>query len=172
MDNTAAVATDRFAPALRIIESHGKDRSKLIPILQAVQEAYRYLPEDVLAFIAGTLDISPARVYGVVTFFSHFTMEPKGKHVLKVCDGTACHVRGSSGLIDAIRAALKLEEGNSTTADMLFTLETVSCLGACGLAPVMLVNDTVHAQMTPAKVVELVAGIRAAEKGGTHGSAH
>ncbi|MDR1941128.1 MAG: NADH-quinone oxidoreductase subunit NuoE [Endomicrobium sp.] len=146
----------KFDKVCRILEENSYDGAKLIPILQAVQREYRYLPEPILAFIASSLNVSPAKVYGVATFFAHFTLKPKGKHIIKVCDGTACHVKKSTTLIDAIKKTLALEDGQTTTKDMLFTLETVSCLGACGLAPVMLVDEDVHGQMTPDKVSALI----------------
>ncbi len=149
----------KFNRVCQIIEENNFDKSKLIPILQAVQNEYRYLPEEILAFIASSLNISPARVYGVATFFAHFTLKPKGKHIIKVCDGTACHVKKSTGLIDAIKNKLGLKDKEHTTKDMLFTLETVSCLGACGLAPVLLIDENVHGQVTPDKVAQLMDGI-------------
>lgn len=155
----------KFEKVCEIIHAHGNDASKLIPILQAVQEEYRYLPEEVMTFVATSLDISPAKVYGVATFFSHFALTPKGKHVIKVCDGTACHVKRSSDIIDAIRAKLNLTESKNTTPDMLFTLETVSCLGACGIAPVVVINDDVHGAMNREKTSELIDMIIKEEEG-------
>ncbi len=149
----------KFDRVCQILEDNKRDKAKLIPILQAVQEVYRYLPEEILAFIASSLNISPARVYGVATFFSHFTLKPKGKHIIKVCDGTACHVKKSTLLIDAIKTKLKLAANETTTKDMLFTVETVSCLGACGLAPVMVVDNNVHGQVTPEKVSKIIDDI-------------
>ncbi|MDR2425821.1 MAG: NADH-quinone oxidoreductase subunit NuoE [Endomicrobium sp.] len=146
----------KFNRVCQIIEENNFDKSKLIPILQAVQNEYRYLPEEILAFIASSLNISPARVYGVATFFAHFTLKPKGKYIIKVCDGTACHVKKSRGLIDAVKNKLNLKDGEYTTKDMLFTLETVSCLGACGLAPVLLMNEDVYGQVTPDKIIKLI----------------
>jgi NADH-quinone oxidoreductase subunit E len=134
---------------LRILEAFQRDKTKLVPILQAVQEEYRYLPEEVMTFVATNLGISPARVYGVATFYSHFALEPKGKYVVRVCDGTACHVKGASDLVEALEAKLSLGKGRKTTPDLLFTLETVSCLGACGLAPAMVVNEDIHGQISP-----------------------
>ncbi len=147
---------ENFDKVKQILEENGKDKARLIPILQAVQEVYKYLPEDALNFIASELEISPARVYGVATFFAHFTLNPKGKHIIKVCDGTACHVKKSTLLIDAIKTKLNLKDNQNTTSDMLFTLETVSCLGACGLAPAMVVDDEVYGQVTPEKVNSLL----------------
>ncbi|GAB1348229.1 NADH-quinone oxidoreductase subunit NuoE [Ignavibacteriales bacterium] len=157
-------AARKFAKVCEILEKYNYKSEKLIPVLQAVQEEYRYLPEDVLAFIATTLDISPARIYGVATFYSHFALAPKGKFVIKVCDGTACHVKGSLPLIDEIRKTLNLKQGKETTDDLLFTLETVSCLGACGIAPVVVVNDEVHSLMTPGKTTVMIEEIMSKEK--------
>lgn len=153
----------KFDKVCIILEKYEYKSSKLIPILQEVQEEYRYLPEDVLTFVATSLDISPARVYGVATFYSHFALEPKGKYVIKVCDGTACHVIGSQPLIKAMRDKLGLSGEKQTTDDMLFTLETVSCLGACGLAPVVVVNEDVYSQMTPAKCLKVIEEIMTKE---------
>jgi NADH-quinone oxidoreductase subunit E len=142
----------KFSKVCEIMEKHSYSANKLIPILQEVQEEYRYLPEEVLIFIAISLDLSPARVYGVATFYSHFALKPKGKYVIRVCDGTACHVKNSHKIIDAIKKRLNVTEEKNTTEDMLFTLETVSCLGACGIAPVVVINETVHPLMTPERI--------------------
>ena len=160
--------TDRFKPAVQILTDYGYDSTKLIPILQKVQDAYHYLPEDVMRFLANELKISPAKVFGVATFFAHFSTMPKGKHIIKVCNGTACHVKGSASIINAVKTKLKLKEGQETTEDMLFTLECVSCLGACGLAPVMVIDDTVHGQMTADKAAALIDEVIKAEA--THGN--
>lgn len=147
----------RFQRVLDILDSYDRDPSKIIPILQAVQEEYRYLPEEIMTYVATALDISPAKVYGVATFYSHFSLEPKGAYVIKVCDGTACHVKGSGTLVGMLREKLGLTQKKKTTDDMRFTVETVSCLGACGLAPVMLVNDQVYGQVTPERADEILA---------------
>ncbi len=147
-----------------ILEKHGRKPSRLVPILQAVQEEYRYLPEEVLTYVATALDVSPARVFGVATFYSHFAIQPKGKHIVRLCDGTACHVKDSMPILDAIRKRLKLEGAKKTTDDMLFTVETVACLGACGLAPVVVVDNHVHGAMTPASGVKLVEEIISREQ--------
>lgn len=152
-----------------ILEQNKRDPSRLIPILQAVQEEYRYLPEEILTFVATSLNLTPARVYGVATFYSHFTLKPKGKYIIRICDGTACHVKKSTALLDAMRQKLQLKPGQNTTADMLFTIETVSCLGACGLAPVVVINEDVHGQMTPHKAVALIEEVMQKE-GCAHGN--
>jgi NADH-quinone oxidoreductase subunit E len=137
--------------------------NELIPILQAVQEEYRYLPEDVMNFVAVSLGIPAARVFGVASFYSHFTLQPKGKYVIKICDGTACHVKKSTEILKALREHLGLASGQQTTNDMLFTIETVACLGTCGLAPAMVINEEVHGLLTPEKAVEYIRQIQAKE---------
>ena len=103
--------TDRFTPAAKILKEHQYDEAKLIPILQKVQDEYKYLPEDIMRFIANELEISPDKVFGVATFFAHFAITPKGKHIIKVCNGTACHVKGSSFVINTVKDKLKLKDG-------------------------------------------------------------
>ena len=155
--------SDRFAAATQILKEFGKDSAKLIPILQKVQDAYGFLPEDIMRFVANELEISPARVFGVATFFAHFAITPKGKHIVRVCNGTACHVKGSAAVINMVRDVLKLKPGQDTTEDGLFTLECVSCLGACGLAPVMVMDETVHGQITAQKAAQIIDEVRKQE---------
>ena len=132
-----------------IIQELGGKKSNLIAILQKVQEIYRYLPEEAMIYIGTKIEgLSPATVFGVATFYAQFSLEPKGKYEIRVCDGTACHVRGSMPVLNAIKSKLKLQDGKFTTEDGLFSLEIVSCLGACGLAPVVVINDKVYPQMT------------------------
>lgn len=169
-ENPTADYTRQFGKVCEILDKYERKSSKLIPILQAIQHEYRYLPEDVLTYVATSLNLSPANVYGVATFYSHFALEPKGLYVVKVCDGTACHVKGSGRLVDTIEDKLGLDEKRRTTADMLFTLETVSCLGACGLAPVVVINEDVHGQVNDEKVISLIDDIIAKEKGGKNGN--
>ncbi|HON69120.1 MAG TPA: NAD(P)H-dependent oxidoreductase subunit E [Phycisphaerae bacterium] len=155
----SGLAVRRFERVCSILDEHDRQASKLIPILQAVQEEYRYLPTEVLTYVATALGLPPARVFGVASFYAHFALEPKGKYVVKLCDGTACHVKRSIPILEAIRERLGLDDKRRTTPDMLFTVETVSCLGACGLAPVVVVNEDVHGQMTPESAVALVEEI-------------
>ncbi len=149
----------KFDRVCAILEQNNYSPSKLIPILQAIQEEYRYLPEKILTFVATSLGIPPAKVYGVATFYSHFALKAKGKYVIKICDGTACHVRNSIPIVEALRKRLELSETKNTTDDMMFTIETVSCLGACGLAPVVVINDDVHSLMTPEKALVVIENI-------------
>lgn len=154
----------KFEKVCDVLDRYERDPSKLIAILQAIQDEYRYLPEEVLTYVATSLGLPPSRVYGVATFYSHFSLAPKGKYVVRVCDGTACHVKGSMPLLEAVREKLSLPDGTNTTPDMLFTVETVSCIGACGLAPAMLINDDVYGQVTPEKGVSLVEEIMESEQ--------
>lgn len=132
-----------------IMASYEYKKSNLIAILQQVQELFTYLPEDAMTFIGTKIEgLSPATVYGVATFYAQFSLEPKGKYKIKVCDGTACHVRGSMSVLNAVKTKLRLGEKCMTTEDGMFSLEIVSCLGACGLAPVVVINDKVYPQMT------------------------
>lgn len=158
-------ATRPFERVCAILDKHQRDAARLIPILQEVQEEYRYLPEEVMTFVATALDLPPARVYGVATFYAHFALEPKGRHVIRLCDGTACHVKQSEPILRALQRRLGLTDQTRTTPDMLFTIEVVSCLGACGLAPVVVIDDEVHGQVTPEQAVELVDAIAQKEKG-------
>jgi NADH-quinone oxidoreductase subunit E len=146
----------KFERVSAILERYAYRPAGLIPILQAVQHEYQYLPEEVLTFVATSLDVPPARVFGVATFYAHFALQPKGKHVIRVCDGTACHVKHSLPVLDALREKLGTSDQNKTSADMLFTVETVACLGACGLAPVVVIDEQVHGAMTPERAVALV----------------
>jgi NADH-quinone oxidoreductase subunit E len=166
---TAHVAVDRagkFRKVCGILERHDYRPSGLIPILQAVQHEYQYLPEEVLTFVATSLDLPPARVFGVATFYAHFALEQKGKHVIRVCDGTACHVKQSLPILSAIHEKLGTSEKQKTSVDALFTVETVACLGACGLAPVLVIDEQVYGGMTPERAVALVDEIKTRENAG------
>ena len=147
-----------------IAETHDYKKQALISILQDIQNEYRYLPEDILIYVAGLLDVSKAKIYGVATFYENFSLEPKGKYVIKICDGTACHVRKSIPILNRLRKDLKLKEDQHTTEDALFTVETVSCLGACGLAPVITINDKVYGKVTPNSTSALLKEIREGEE--------
>lgn len=165
---TASIAIDRagkFRKVCDILDRYEYRPSGLIPILQAIQHEYQYLPEEVLTYVATSLDVPPARVFGVATFYAHFALEPKGKHVIRACDGTACHVRQSLPILNALHQALGTDSKRKTTADALFTVETVACLGACGLAPVLVIDEQVYGGMTPERALALVNEIKARESG-------
>jgi len=159
-----------FQSVCKALDRHNYEPSRLIPILQAIQDEYRYLPEDVLTYVATALGVPPARVFGVATFFAHFALEAKGKYVVRLCDGTACHVKQSIPILEAIRQKLGLSEKVKTTPDMLFTVETVACLGACGLAPAMVVNEDVHGQMTPDTALKVIEAIQVGEQARVNGA--
>lgn len=143
-----------------ILQEHDYNSTLLIAIMQDIQKVYRYLPEEALCYIAKKLKISEAKIYGVATFYENFSLQPKGKYLIKICDGTACHVRKSVPILEEFYNTLGVSEEKNTTDDMLFTVETVSCLGACGLAPVCTVNDHVHPAMTPEKAKDLIRALR------------
>jgi NADH-quinone oxidoreductase subunit E len=155
----------KFERVCDIVDRNGRNPARLIPILQAVQAEYRYLPEEILTCVATSLSISPARVFGVATFYSLFTLKPKGKYLIRVCDGTACHVKRSEDLREAIQKRLRLRPGRETTSDMLFTVETVNCLGACGLAPALLVNDKFFGRLAPEGAAAIIDEIIRKEAG-------
>lgn len=142
-----------------IISRHG-DKKPIVAILQDIQEEYRYLPKEALFYLADAINVSIAKIYSVATFYENFSLEPKGKYVIKICDGTACHVRKSIPILNALRKQLSLSESKKTTDDGLFTLETVSCLGACGLAPVMVINEKVYPAMTPESATAVVEELK------------
>ena len=148
-----------YKKADEIIEHYERCAASLIPIMQDIQAEYRYLPAELLTYVAGMIG-AEAKAFSVATFYENFSFEPKGKYIIKVCDGTACHVRKSIPVKEAFMKELGLSNKKHTTDDMMFTVETVSCLGACGLAPTCMVNEEVHAKMTPEKVVELINRLR------------
>ncbi len=143
-----------------VLEKHDCDKTRIIAIMQDVQEHYRYLPQDALTYIARKVGMSESKLYGVATFYGNFSLDAKGKYVLKVCRGTACHVRKSHDVLKALYEATGTSEQKASSDDGLFSIEIVSCLGACGLSPVVMVNDTVHAAMNPDKARELIAQLR------------
>ena len=129
-----------FSQIDEILDRRGRTPQATIAILQDIQELYNYLPHEVFPYIAKALGIGDAKLYGVATFYKNFSLEPKGKCIIHCCDGTACHVRGSMPVLSAVRKELGLKDGQATTDDGRFTVETVACLGACGLAPVLTVE--------------------------------
>jgi len=134
-----------------IVDEYGCNRDSLISILQDVQNEYHYLPEDMLRQVARRLELPLIQVYGVATFFKAFSLKPRGEHMVRVCLGTACHVRGAPAVLDEVKRRLGVEPGE-TTKDMQFTLETVNCLGACALGPLLVMDDKYQGQMSPGKI--------------------
>lgn len=140
----------------KIISKHKGKPGSLIPVLEEAQVSLEYLPVSVQKKIAKDLNLPLSRVYGVVTFYSFFTMTPRGKHTVRVCLGTACYVRGGKALSETLQKEFGIKEGE-TTEDRMFTLESVRCLGACGLGPVVVVDEDVHGRVKPAKVKEILS---------------
>lgn len=163
MEATQAMI-DHLAAVNKILEKNNYSEARLIPILQEVQAVYKYLSKDMISYVATSIGVPPSRVYGVATFYAHFSLQPKGRHIIKLCDGTACHVKKSHGILNALYEKLNLSADKRTTDDLLFTIETVSCLGACGLAPVMVVDEDVYGQVTPEQACEVVDKLIAGEK--------
>ncbi len=147
-----------------ILNKYQSNKAYLIAVLQEIQNEYNFLPEDILEYVAKKMEINLSKIFSVATFYENFSLIPKGKYIIKICDGTACHVRKSIPILNAMRKELGLSETKHTTDDMLFTVETVSCLGACGLAPVITVNDKVHAKMTPESAIEIIKTLRSEGK--------
>ncbi len=152
--------SDVTAEALNaLLENYTGLPSELIPILQDVQDVFSYVPEQAMKRVAQFLNVADSAVYGVVTFYAQFYLTPQGKHKIKVCQGTACHVRGADEILKAIEAELGVSAGEST-ADGEFTLERVACFGSCALAPVVVLNDKVYGNVTPDQAVTLLKGVK------------
>lgn len=147
-----------------ILEKYDYKQNMIIAIMQDIQGEYRYLPKEALNYVGGKLHMTAASLAGVATFYENFSLTEKGKYIIRVCDGTACHVKKSADIQQALYDAIGMTAEDNMSADGLFTIERVACLGACGLAPVCTVNGVVHAQMTPKKARELIAELREAEK--------
>lgn len=146
-----------------IINRYGEDKRFLIAILQDIQDRERYLPREALCRVAERLNMPLIDVYGVATFYSAFSLEPRGKHEITVCMGTACHVRGGQRILEEFERQVGVEAGH-TTEDLQFTLETVNCLGCCAIGPVVVVDGEYHGEMTSSRVKVLVNGCRQQEK--------
>ena len=144
-----------------IINKYGGNHDSVISILQDVQAEYHYLPETALRLVAKHLELPLIQVYGVATFFKAFSLKPRGEHLVRVCVGTACHVRGAQSVLDEVKRQLGIGEGE-TTEDMMFTLETVNCLGACALGPIMVVDGEYYGEMSPKKAKTIINGYKKA----------
>ena len=149
-----------FGAIDNILAEVGCAPSAIIAVLQSIQEHFHYIPREVFPYLSEKLGVGEAKIYSVATFYENFSLEPKGKFVIKVCDGTACHVRKSIPILTQLRSEPGLSEDKPTTDDLGFTVETVSCLGACGLAPALTVNDKVYPAMTPEKASRLLKELR------------
>ncbi len=148
-------SSNPFSPIDEILVQYQGVEGSLIPVLQQAQHVHGYLSKELIKYIAGKMSIPVSRIYGVVTFYSQFHLNPRGKHIIRVCQGTACHVRGGKMILQALEDNLHIAAGQ-TTPDLNFTLETVACIGACGLAPVMMIDEDTHGRLTPEFVVEVL----------------
>jgi len=160
-----AVSSPHDQPTLQeILDKYSQEEGALIPVLQEVQATYGYLSKEAMRAIGKALHLSPAQVYSVATFYAQFHTRPSGKHIIRVCRGTACHVRGSDQILAVLEKRLGLQAGG-TTPDLQFTLETVACIGACGLAPTMVISEETYGHMTIDKVQRLLKdlGVQAEE---------
>jgi len=143
----------------QLLEKHESEPGALIPILQEIQESFGYLPEETLVFVSEEVGIPLGKIYGVVTFYSQFYLSPRGKNIIRVCHGTACHIGGAERISEAVSEELGVGEG-ATTEDGEFTVERVACLGCCSLAPCVMVNDETHARLSPRKIKRIVKKYR------------
>lgn len=152
--------TEKYAKLKQSIEAHREEKGALMPVLQEAQELFGCVPMDVQQIIADGLGTTLSDVYGVTTFYSQFSLQPKGQYVVGVCLGTACYVKGSAKVLDKVMDELKIRVGK-TTPDGKFTLQATRCLGACGLAPVMMINDEVYGRLTPDEIPAILEKYKA-----------
>jgi len=153
------VLTRTFDKVERILQKYDYRPEMLIKILLEVQREYRHIPREVVNYIGVALGIPPAKIYGVATFYAQFSLKPKGEYTILVCDGTACHMEGSMNLIKSIEEEIGIKPGE-VTQDLKFSLDKVGCLGACALAPAMVINDEVYGHLTPEKVKEILRKLK------------
>ncbi|MGC8819515.1 MAG: NADH-quinone oxidoreductase subunit NuoE [Fervidobacterium sp.] len=151
--------TRTFDKVEKILEKYGRKKEMLIKILLEVQKEYRHIPREVVNYLGVALGISPAKIYGVATFYAQFSLKPKGEYTILICDGTACHMEGSMSLVKAIEEEVGIKPGE-VTHDLKFSLDKVGCLGACALAPVMVINGEVYGNLTPEKVREILKNLK------------
>lgn len=151
--------TRTYSKVEEILKKYEYKKEMLIKILLEVQKEYRHIPKDVVYYIGTALGIPPAKIYGVATFYAQFSLKPKGEYTILICDGTACHMEGSMSLVKAIEEEIGIKPGE-VTADLKFSLDKVGCLGACALAPAMVINDEVYGKLTPEQVKEILRKLR------------
>ncbi|MBR1607039.1 MAG: NAD(P)H-dependent oxidoreductase subunit E [Clostridia bacterium] len=156
MNTDQTAEQEQYAAVARVIEQYRQKPGSLIMVLHAAQEIFGYLPMELQQFIADGMDIPVSEVCGVVSFYSFFSTQKRGKHTIRMCQGTACYVRGGKKVVEAIKKELGVDVGG-TTADGQFTFEIVRCIGSCGLAPAMMVDDDVYKQVTPTKLRGILA---------------
>lgn len=156
--NEMSTATKDVAQVTKDIVAPWKGKKGgIIPILQKVQHEFGYLPDKAMVTISEETKVALAELYGVATFYAQFHLKPRGRHIIRVCRGTACHVRGSLGILERVISELKLHEGEVTTPDLRFTIEPVACIGACGLAPCVMVDDETYGRLTKDKVPDMLS---------------
>jgi NADH:ubiquinone oxidoreductase subunit E len=155
MENEKAIKMDQLKKFIEDAKTKEHPESYLIAILHKAQELFGYLDRGVMDEVAFSMSIPTAHIWGVATFYHYFNLKPKGKHVISVCLGTACYVKGAEAVLDAIREELKIGIGG-TTEDKIFSLQEARCLGACGIAPVIMIDDKIYGELTPKKAVEIV----------------
>jgi NADH-quinone oxidoreductase subunit E len=146
-----------------IFKEHEGNRGHLLIVLQKIQAIYGYVPPFTFEAVSEALGVTKSEIYGVLTFYNRFHLAPRGKHTIRACRGTACHFKGSPSIIEAIKAQLKLAPGKETTEDFFFSLEEVACLGACGISPVMAIDEETFGNLTPARASEILSQYRAQE---------
>ena len=147
----------------KILKENRENEGNLISILQEIENAFGYIPENAVNWFASKLDINPSRFYGIATFYAQFHLKPRGKNIITACCGTACHVKGSERLINGVKKELDISEGEETTKDMQFTLEKVNCIGACSIAPVFIINKKVHGKAAADKLIKEIRSIKGAK---------
>jgi NADH:ubiquinone oxidoreductase subunit E len=152
-----------FSEAEKILDEYEKVNGALIPILQKVQAVYGYLQEPIIYLIAERLNISVSEIAGVATFYAQFHLKPRGRHIIKVCTGTACHVKGAKSIVNKLSSELNVPVGD-TTSDKMFTLEEVACLGACSLAPILMIDEDVHGKLAPDIVTNIIQETKGTSK--------
>ncbi|MGD2080842.1 MAG: NAD(P)H-dependent oxidoreductase subunit E [Nitrospirota bacterium] len=158
---TRGFSLKRASAALEgIYEKHQGVKGAVIPILQDIQEEFGYLPEEAVNWLADRLEMPKSTFFGVATFYSQFYLSPRGRNVITACSGTACHVKGSDSLINSIRRELQLGGDQDTTGDNEFTVEKVNCVGACSIAPVVIVNKKVHGKASSAKILKEIKTLK------------
>lgn len=149
----------------QIIERYRAEDGSVISLLQDIQEEFGYIPEDGIAYVAGWLDIPLSRFFGTATFYSQFYLTPRGKNVISICCGTACHVKGGTKISERVQKDLGLSGEGGTTADGLFTVEVVRCVGACSIAPVVIVNSKAHGDVTSERMLRMIKSLRKEDSG-------
>lgn len=157
------IEENKYGELNRVISMYSKEPGQMIRILQKAQEIFGYLPEEVQAYIAEKTETPVSEVNGIVTFYSLFATEPRGKHTLDICMGTACYIKGAQELMDTLKEHLKIDAGE-TTADHLFTVKSTRCIGACGLAPILVVNGDVHGNASSGEIKKIIKKYRKGEE--------